>query len=115
MVLSYLVVMKHVVTAIIIILEFPCLIELEEESYIYYPCIGRVSKKDKRGDGELHCSLLPPRLREVSFISGTDFGRAQPWHENPQGRTWCTTKSLKGDMNQTSEQAFCVNAISRRM
>lgn len=37
---SYLVIMKHIVAAIIIIFEFPCLIELEEESYVYFPCIA---------------------------------------------------------------------------
>jgi len=36
---SYLVVIKHVVTAIIIVFEFPCLVQLEEEeSYVNFPC-----------------------------------------------------------------------------
>lgn len=39
---SYLFVMKHVVTAIIKIFEFPCLIDLEKkETCFYYSCIKR--------------------------------------------------------------------------
>lgn len=58
---SYLVVMKHVVTAVIIIFEFPCLIELEKESCVYYPCIRGDHKKDKRGDQGT--ALLPPTTK----------------------------------------------------
>lgn len=47
---SYLVVVKHVVTSIIIIFEFPCLIELEEEeSYVNFPYITRDHKRNKSG------------------------------------------------------------------
>lgn len=62
---SYLVVMKHVVTAVIIIFEFPCLIQLEKENCVYYPCIRGTIRKIKEVIRELHCSLLPPRLRDA--------------------------------------------------
>lgn len=56
---SYLVVVKQIVTAVIIIFEFPCLIELEkEESCVYYPCIREDHKKNKRGDWRT--APLPP-------------------------------------------------------